>query len=403
MNTPSNSLVVAALLLGACGKEPTKQVSLPAATGTTAVAAAPVRVETLTAAFAEVAAPVHATGTSQPIRKADLAAAMSARIEKIYVREGQRVTAGQLLLALDGRTAQLGAEQARAAAAASEAQAAQLDADYQRLQPLAERGSIATSRLEQLESQRKAARAQASAAKIAADSARKAATNAVVRAPFAGTIVDLPHEVGEMAMTTSPVARLIDVSRLEIHVRVPARDLGRIAPGDVVTATFSQLGVSAQGTISLIGLEVDPTTSTAEAVAVIRNDDGALRGGLFAELQITPSSKRKALLVPRTAVAGAGEGASVFAVVGGKATRRPVKTVPFDQQTVEIVSGLEDQTTLVSGQLDRISEGRAVSTAPASAASPASAAPASAAGNPPASAAGNPPAGDRSAKTAEVK
>lgn len=357
MTRPTTSIALVALFLAACGNGDAKKVSL-SPPPTTALPVTPTRVETIVATTSDVAAPVHATGTSQPIRKADLAPAMSARIEKIYVKEGQTVRAGQILIALDGRTAQLGAQQARSTAAASTAQADQLDADYKRLEPLAERGSIAASRLEQLASQRTAARAQARAAHSAADAASRAASNAVLRAPFAGTIVDLPHEVGELA--TDELARLVDLSQLEIRVRVPARDLGRIAIADTVTASFPQLGVTAQGTISRIGFEVDPTTSTAEVIAVIPNQGGTLRGGLFAELQIAPSSKRKAIVVPKTAVAGAANEASVFTVVGGKAARRLVETAPFDDAHVEIVKGITDRTVLVATQLDRVSDGSAV-------------------------------------------
>jgi membrane fusion protein, multidrug efflux system len=373
MTKLSHSAALAALTLASCGlasfgllscgKEEAGKVSLPPA-AVAPVAAAPIRVETILASAQEVAAPVFATGTSQPIRKADLAPAMSARIEKIYVREGQRVKAGQILLTLDGKSAQLGAEQARAQAAASAAQADQLDADYQRLAPLAERGSVAASRLEQLDSQRKAARAQSRAAQSAAGAAGKVAQNAILRAPFPGTIVDLPHEVGEMAAGNGSLARLVDLSRLEIHVRVAARDLGRLSVSDSVRAAFPQLGVTAAGTIATIGLEVDPATSTAEVVAVIPNPDGSLRGGLFTELELAPAQKRRALIVPKTAVAGAGATASVFAVEGGKAARRAVAVVPFDASRVEITKGLPDGTAIVAGQLDRVRDGAQVSAAP---------------------------------------
>lgn len=364
MTKLSKSAALAALSLASCGlatfitgcgKEDANKVSMPPAAA--APAAAPIRVETFIAETREVSAPVYATGTSQPIRKADLAPAMSARIEKIYVREGDRVKTGQTLIALDGKSAQLGAEQARAQAAASAAQADQLDADYQRLAPLAERGSVAASRLEQLDSQRKAARAQARAAQSAAGAAGKVAQNAILRAPFAGTIVDLPHEVGEMAAGNGSLARLVDLSRLEIHVRVAARDLGRISVADSVRATFPQLGVTATGTIATIGLEVDPATSTAEVVAVIPNADGALRGGLFTELELAPAQKRRALLIPKAAVSGSGGAAAVFAVIDGKAARRAVEALPFDEGHVEITKGLADGTTIIAGQLDRVRDG----------------------------------------------
>ena len=358
----TRSFALAALLVAACNQSEAGKVSLPA-TASTPTTPPAARVETVVATAAEIAAPVHATGTTRPIRAADLAPAMTARIEKIYVREGQQVRAGQVLVALDGRAAALGAEQARASAAAASAHAEQLDADYRRLEPLAARGSIAASRLEQLASQRTAARAQAKAADRAAAAAGRAATNATVHAPFAGTIVDLPHEVGELASMT-PIARLVDLSRVEVHVRVAARDLARIAVGDPITARFPQVDLTARGTIATIGLELDPTTSTAEVVAIIDNADRAVRGGLFAELAIDPARRRTAIVVPRTAVLGTGAQTAVYAIEGGKAVRRAVEVAPFDDTRVEITSGLTGATTVVAGQLDRVRDGAPVDAQP---------------------------------------
>jgi len=361
MLSNTSSLVVAALLVASCDKRSTEKVSLEPRGA--AAAPAPIVVATLTAAPAELAVSVHATGTSRPARQADLAPAMTARIETILVHEGQDVRAGQTLVTLDGRTAQLNAEQARAAAAAGLAQAEQLEADYQRLAPLAQRGSIATNRLEQLDSQRKAARAQVRAAQSAAGAAARVADNAIVRAPFAGTIVDLPHEVGELAGNGS-IARLVDLSRLEVEVRVAARDLGRISRGGAVTARFPQLGVAVAGSIVSIGLEVDPATSTGEVVAVVPNPLRALRAGLFAEIEIEPASRRIAIVVPKTAVAGTGTETWVFTVAGGKAVRRAVEIAPFDDTRVEIITGLAGPSVLVDGQLDRISDGAPVTAKP---------------------------------------
>ncbi len=345
--TNTKPFVLTLLALAACGEAEGNKIELPPPPSSEPQATTPPSIETITLAASEVAVPVYGTGNTEPVRKADLAPAMSGRIEKIHVREGQSVREGQILVTIDARASQLSAEQAHAAAAASEAQADQLDADYKRLEPLAERGSITASRLEQLESQRKAARAQARAAKSAANAATRVTTNAIVRAPFAGTIADLPREVGELAQGTS-VARLVDLSQLEVHVRVAARDLGRIAVGDRVVASFPQLGVRADGTIARIGLEVDPQTSTAEVVASIPNAKGELRGGLFAQIDVAPATKRTALVVPKSAVAGTGANAAVFTIEGGKTSRLPVEVAPFDETHVEIVGGVSPGAVIVA-------------------------------------------------------
>jgi membrane fusion protein (multidrug efflux system) len=97
---------------------------------------------------------------------------------------------------------------------------------------------------------------------------------------------------------------------------------------------------------------------------VVPNPDGRLRGGLFAELEIAPSVRRTAIVVPRTAIQGAASQASVFVVLGGKATRRAVEIAPFDEARVEIVKGVAAGAVLVAARLDRVSDGAPVTARP---------------------------------------
>ncbi len=352
-------IVMAGALLGCDSSEQSKiQLPDPGATADPVV-----EVDTLRVARGETNAPLIITGTSRAARAADLAPAMTARIERILVSEGDRVKRGQPLVRLDARTAKLGATQAAAAATAAKAQADQLEADHKRLAPLAERGSIPRSRLDQLDSQRDAAQAQARAAAAAADAAARVAENAVLRAPFAGLVADVPVEVGEMSSMApgAKLVRLVDLSSVEVTVPLPERDLGRVALGDQVIARFPSLSREAEGEIVHIGFEIDANTRTAEVVARMPNPDESLRAGLFTQISIAPSSSRDAIVIPKTAVAGPAGSRYVYVVTGDTVARRPVRTAEFNRSHEEIIDGLSDGDVIVTDQIGRLSEGARVS------------------------------------------
>ena len=180
-----------------------------------------------------------------------------------------------------------------------------------------------------------------------------------LRAPFAGIVVSVPVDVGEIA-TMAPattLVRLLDISELEIRVRVPERDLPGIGVGDAVVAHFPSLNTQAKGRVEQVSVEIDPKTRTAEVVARVPNQDLGLRAGLFTVLQINPKKQRSALVVPQSSIGGTAEQAFLYLVQDGQARRQAVKVEPIDDRRVEVTDGLEPGAVIVAGELDRIGDG----------------------------------------------
>lgn len=363
----NRTLKVMILALAAAGCQATAgegddRIALPASPASKAPEARAVNL--LTVGPAPVDRPIDATGNTAAIRSADLGAPMTARIEGLEVKIGDRVEAGRLLVRLDDTQARLRASQAQAQATAAGVQADQVQADHARLAPLAQRGSLPRGQIEQLAAQARSAKASATAARAAARAAGQAVSESEVRAPFAGVILDLPKEVGEV-VTLAPattVARLADLSRLEVAIRVHARDLRRVTVGDPATVTLANLGVTVDGQVVRIGHEIDPVTRTAEVVAVIDNAQGAPIGA-FASVTLRPAS-REALVVPDSAVDTRGERPAVFVIADGRAQRRPVEVKRLDQGRFEVLGGLKAGERIIRDRLQAVSEGMAV--APAS-------------------------------------
>tara|TARA_R110002096_G_scaffold434832_5_gene658286 strand:+ start:95645 stop:96757 length:1113 start_codon:yes stop_codon:yes gene_type:complete len=302
---------------------------------------------------------IKATGTTQPIRAANLGPQATARIEELMVDEGDVVEKGQTLVRLDVQGARLQAAQAQAAAAAVKAQAQLAEADYQRLAPLAASGTISAQRGPQLKAQRDALASSAKAAEAAAAQARRGITNTTVRAPFAGTISSVFVEVGEIATMVPPkvLVRLVDISELEVRIQVNERDLGRIAKGDEVSVTFPSSGNRVTGTVTYISPEIQAHSRAAEVVTRITNVDRHLRAGLFAEIEIAPTTSRQAIVVPVESLGGTGESRFVYVVKGGVAHRISVQVLSLDAGRVEILSGLKDGERIVQSGLHKVTEG----------------------------------------------
>jgi RND family efflux transporter MFP subunit len=354
------SYILLVILLGllGCKQETGKLTQLPAAETATQQAEA-VSVEVVNVKRANVARNVLATGTTEPIRDANLSPQMTGRIAAINVKEGDKVKAGAVVAKLDSIEAGLRVEASAANAANTLAQYELAKAEYERLAPLAQKGTVTAQQLQRLEGQRNALKAAADAAKVSQADADRNVTNTNLRAPFAGVISKVPAEVGEIA-TSVPVTvivRLVDLSSVDVRVPVHERELSRIVVGNKVSARFPSMDQGAEGTVTFISPEIDPKTRSAEVVTRIPNPSGVFRAGMFTEISIAPQGSQQSLVVPKSAVGGAGDNRYVFVVSGDSVEQRKVRVSPVDADTVEVLEGLKLDEQIVEKGIGRLSNG----------------------------------------------
>ena len=360
------ALALAYGALAACGDSAAKLTQLPASEQQGAApSAVPVTLAQTTRK--EVVRSVVASGTTEPARVADLGPQATGRVSKIFVDEGARVREGAVLVRLDADEAGLRVQQTAAGASQARAQYELANAEYERLAPLLERGTVTPQQLQRLASQRDALKSAVEAAEVAQNDAKRMQTNTTVRAPFPGVISKVAVEVGEV-VTMVPVTvlvRLVDLASVDVRVRVHERELGRIAVGDSIEAKFPSSGEKAEGKVTFISPEIDPKTRNAEVLTRIPNLEGSLRAGMFTEISIKPKSSPNSLVIPATAVAGTGDERYVFVVSDGRAKRQKVKVQPIDDATVEVLEGLSEGQQIVREGLGRLSEDAPVATASA--------------------------------------
>jgi RND family efflux transporter MFP subunit len=354
-----HALVFTALLATAsCAENREKLTQLPAADGKGALPVA-LRVSAATVTRQAIVRSVIANGTTEPARVADLGPQLTGRIGAMLVKEGDKVKVGQNLVRLDADEASLRVQQTAAGAAQAKAQYELAKAEYERLAPLLARGTITPQQLQRLEAQRDALKSATEAAHVAQSDAQRMQTNTTVRAPFAGVVSKVNMEVGEVAtlMPPSVLLRLVDLSSVDVRVRVHERELSRVAIGDAIEASFSSSKQRAEGKVTFISPEIDPRTRNAEVVTRIPNPLGTLRAGMFAEISIRPKTSEDSLVVPASAVAGAGDNRYVFAIDNNTAKRIKVRIAPVDGQIVEVLEGVPVGTRVVAEGLGKLTDG----------------------------------------------
>lgn len=250
------------------------------------------RIETARATRARLVRAHAFTGevTFHPDRVAAVGPQVAARVVRLSVGVGDRVTRGQVLAILDS-TASAEARGAHTVARARRDAAAVTLARQERLRA---EGINATRDVDEARVNLRAAEAELASALGALTALRlgpgAAGASVVLRSPLAGVIVARDAIVGQPVEATATLFTVADPSEVWVILRAYERDLGRIAVGAPVTVTTTAFPVRTfAGRATYIGATLDERTRTIPVRVEVPNADGALRPGLFvrAELAMT--------------------------------------------------------------------------------------------------------------------
>ena len=237
---------------------------------------------------AEFQASFDTVSTLEAEEEVDLAAQAGGRIQRLLVRQGDRVRQGQLLLVLD--QAQL-----RAEVASLRAQMQTNRLNYQRYQDLARQGAASALQRDEFRQAYIAAREALVARE--ADLAFKD-----LRAPISGTVADLRVKQGDVIAAGVPITRLIRNANLLARIDVPATYADRVRPGQrVLLLAASSSQPLAEGPVISVDPGVSAPTQTLLVKASFANPRGSLRNGQRSRTRLV-LDRRQELAVPFTAV-----------------------------------------------------------------------------------------------------
>jgi RND family efflux transporter MFP subunit len=291
------------------------------------------------------------SGTLRARREAAIRAEVGGAVLEVLAEAGERVKAGQLLARIDEAAQQQALLAARSGLGAARNALQVAEANAVRAVALSEAGALAPQQAEQAEAALEGARAQLADAQARLSLAEQQAGKTRIRAPFAGVVAQRQASAGDVVSPGAALFTVIDPSRLQLEGAIPAARLGEVTPGAPVE--FSVTGFERQrfgGEIERIAPSADPATGQVRVYVDVRNEDGRLISGLYAQGRVAAASA-SALAAPDDAVDGSTSPPTVMRVAGGKAERVPVTLGLRDDAAgqVALTAGVRAGDVLVLG------------------------------------------------------
>lgn len=294
-----------------------------------------------------VATELTAVGSLRADESVIIRPEIAGRVAAVAFDEGQRVTAGQLLLRLDGTIQQAELDQAQAALVLAERNA-------QRAKELFAKGAGTARSVDET-----AAELQAATAQVALSKARLSKTE--LRAPFAGVVGLRQVSVGDYVTPGQALVNLEDLDPVKAEFRLPETTLALLRPGQAI-----RVGVDAfpdrsfEGEVYAIDPRVDPEGRSVVLRARLPNPQHLLRPGLFARVTLVVDRNPNALLVPEQAVFPRGERQFVYRVLDSKAVLTAVRTGQRREGQIAILEGVSASDTVVTAGQMKLRDGASV-------------------------------------------
>src|SRR5258708_1917880 len=361
----------------------------------------PVNVRAEKVARQQIANIISTNGKIEPVSNFEAHAAAPATVKRVLVKEGDQVKPGQLLVQLDDADARAQGAKARAEVRGAEADLHAIQSGGTQEELLTNRSELikaqaerdealrnlqATKRLQQSgaaspaevqEAQNRLTKAEAQVqmlqsrqtgrfssqdlAKVqaAADQARAAyeaadelLKNANVRAPFAGTVYQLPVKAGSYVSPGSLLVQMANLDKLQVRAFVDEPEIGRLAkeqeveiswdaiPGHVWHATLTHVPTC------ITTLE---TRSVGEITSEIQNTDRKLLPNVNVNVSIVTARHDNALTVSRESVHDLDGKRYVYQILKNKLEQQEVETGISSLTRVELLKGVTEGADIARG------------------------------------------------------
>ncbi len=276
-----------------------------------------------------------------------LTAKAPATISRIYVQEGQRVAAGQLLLEQEGEVLRKNLQEVRTRLELARTL-------YEKQKKLYEEGI--GSEVQYLTAKNNKEALEATVATL-----EEQLRNLQIRAPFAGQIDAVLVRVGELLSPGVPAIRLVSAGQWEVKVEVPEGYAQLARPGGKVEIFVPDLNLTFPSRIAAVGESISPLSRTF--TVVVRDIPAAsvrqLRPGMVAYVRLPERDLPRALVVPAEALQAQDEANYVYLYKGGVARRQRVRVLSL-RGGEAAVEGLQPGDTVITVGAALLSEGQRV-------------------------------------------
>ncbi len=326
--------IVVGLIFTSCNNESQESIS-----------AEPLNVQSSVAQLKVIPVVHDFSGNLEAERKSNLSTRIMGEIENIYVRTGQQVNKGDLLLKIRNQDILAKKAQVEANRIEAESALASAEKDLNRFEALYANNSASDKEMDDIRTNYKMAQARVDAVKQMENEIEESLRYSEIRAPYNGVITGKFAQVGDMANPGMPLLAIENPAQWKVVARIPEADIARLKLNDPVRVYLKALDLEVEGQIAEINPSSVNTGNQFEAKILLQTDSYDtvdLYSGMYADV-LYEHGTQELMLVSQNAVVHRGQLDGIYALgQNGTALLRWVKTGKTYGDSIEVLSGLTD-------------------------------------------------------------
>jgi RND family efflux transporter MFP subunit len=290
-------------------------------------------------------------GRVVPAQQVEISSTIGGRVATVAVEEGDEVSQGGPLLAIDDTQQSAAVAQTRAQVDDARAKLTQAQKDYDRAQALGD--SISEKALDDVRFALESARNDLDRIAAQLEQSESLLSEYTVRAPFDGTVLTRGADPGQVVNSATSLFLFAELSTLHGEASVDELYASEVHRGSRIVARPAGHSRTIDGEVIYVSPRVDASTGGRSVrVSIPGANELGLPVGLTVMLNILVEERLDAITIPRTALLDRGLPA-VYVIEDAKAVRRPVQFIDWPSDRLIVTSGLSAGDVLIaqSGQV----------------------------------------------------
>ena len=287
-------------------------------------------------------------GTVSSSRTTMLTSPASGTLTRLSVKEGDRVTKGQVVAVVRSETVE-------SAYKLSKASLDQAEDGWERVQVVHESGAITEVDYIKVKTQLEQARASEKAARAALERCN-------LKVPFDGVAETVWPVQGVELTIGQSIMRIVDLKALEVHFSLPENEFGSCKEGDKVSVTVPSLGMTLDGTIRNKGVTASPLSRSYDCTVGLSYRPEGLMPGMVCKVRMGSKSASSSIVIPSSAVMTDMEGRYVWAVKDGLVQKEHISVAGYAKDGIIVSEGLQEGDMVIIEGRRKVSTGMRVNT-----------------------------------------
>lgn len=297
---------------------------------------------------------------------ANISTRMMGYINKIYVKPGDKVASGQLLVSISSDDILAKKAQVQAMITEAEAAAKNAQRDYERFKTLRNQNSVSDKELENVALQNTSMNAKVQMARQQMNEVNAMLSYTNIRAPFSGVVTQKMVDEGSMANPGMPILTIEQNGELQVIASIPENYIQYVKVSDVAKMELKSLGITIDGKVSELSPSAFRTGGQySMKLAIDTKDKENIRPGMYVNILIpnkTGENITSKIMLDKSSIVYRDQLTGVYVIDDqSQANLRWIRLGKTIGNQVEVLSGLSQNDKIVSKAEGKLYNGVKVS------------------------------------------